>query len=208
METTPAQATVASATPGRVRIRLQRTAHSHHVAHRVKEHVGGQAGVTRVDANAVTGSVVVHYDRETTSLDDVIGMFRDIDVIVGSIGGLEEEEEPALGTPASRRLIGAVDRLDRRLAHATGYRVDLRLLFPASLFVLGLRQILVEGLGLTQVPGYVLLWYAFDAFWKLHRQMPPRGEAGAGQPTVDPSVTATLDATIEAAPSEPGVSHG
>jgi Heavy metal associated domain 2 len=208
METTQAQATVASATPGRVRIRLQRTALSHQVAHRVKEHVGGQDGVTRVDANTVTGSVVVHYNREMITLDDVIDMFRDVGVIVGSIAGLEGVEELSPGTPASRRLIEAVDRLDRRLAHVTGHRVDLRLLFPASLFALGIRQVLVEGLGLSQVPGYVLLWYAFDSFWKLHRELPLRGEAGVGQPTSDPAATTTLDATIEAVPSKPGDNRG
>ena len=29
---------------------------------------------------------------------------------------------------------------------------------------------LTSGLGLGQVPGYVLLWYTFDSFYKLHQR--------------------------------------
>jgi hypothetical protein len=28
----------------------------------------------------------------------------------------------------------------------------------------------MNGLGLSQVPGYVLLWYTFDSFYKLHQR--------------------------------------
>jgi hypothetical protein len=31
-------------------------------------------------------------------------------------------------------------------------------------------QLATRGLGMTEVPAYVLLWYAFDSFWKFHRQ--------------------------------------
>jgi len=197
--TTQARATIASATPGRVRVRLQRTEKSRDIVESVKEHVVGRPGVTQVSTSAVTGSVVVHYDRESASHDDIIGMFRDAGVIVESIAGLEGAEELSAPTPASQRVIEAVDRLDRRLARLTGYRVDLRLLFPAGLFAIGLRQALVEGLGLTDVPGYVLLWYAFDSFWKLHRELPARGGSNANRPAADTTVTATLDATTESA---------
>ena len=54
----------------------------------------------------------------------------------------------------------------------------------AGLGFIGLRQSLSEGLGLSQVPGYVLLWYAFDSFWKFHQQTrlgaPPDGPSGNG----------------------------
>lgn len=45
----------------------------------------------------------------------------------------------------------------------------LKLLFPLALAGVGLRQWVTQGLGLAQVPAYVLLWYAFDSFWKFHR---------------------------------------
>jgi hypothetical protein len=46
--------------------------------------------------------------------------------------------------------------------------VDLRFLFPLSLSLLALRQLLVKGWQLELIPWYVLAWYAFDSFIKLH----------------------------------------
>lgn len=180
MEKTEALGRVASVTPGRVRVRLHRSARQPHQVRQIHQHVEGQVGVTRVETNPTTGSVVVHYDHESVSFDDVMGMFRDVGVVVQNIGELEEAPMPGQ-SDTSTQIIDAVDDFDRRLSRLTGHKLDLRLLFPAGLFALGLRQVLVEGLGLTQVPGYVLLWYAFDSFWKFHRE-PRSTEAKARSP--------------------------
>jgi copper chaperone CopZ len=166
------QGVVASATPGRVRIRLEPRARADGTVHRVREHVARQAGIQQVTANPTTGSVVVHYDQATTTLDDIVEVCRDLGVVVGTMVGLEPPDEVALGTTTSQRLVDAVDRIDRQLARATGRKIDLRLLFPTALFALGLRQVMASGLGLNQIPGYVLLWYAFDAFVKFNRDVP------------------------------------
>jgi hypothetical protein len=175
MDKTEARGTVASATPGRVRVRLHRASRHPRVVRRVQQHVEQGEGVTRVEANPSTGSVVVHYDRHATTLDDVLGVFRDCGVVVGAVTESVDVGDILTGrTPASQQILDAVDDLDRRLFQITGQKMDLRLLFPATLFALGLRQALVEGFGLSQVPAYVLLWYAFDSFWKLQRELPPR----------------------------------
>lgn len=180
MEKTEALGKVASATPGRVRIRLHRSTRQPHRVRQIHAHVEGQAGVTRVETNPSTGSVVVHYDQNAVSFDEVLGMFRDVGVVVQSLGELEVEEAgPIPGQSAtSVRVIDAVDDIDRRLSHLTGHKFDLRVLFPIGLFAIGLRQVFVEGLGVTQVPGYVLLWYAFDTFWKFHREPRPTEPTG------------------------------
>jgi copper chaperone CopZ len=183
MDATEFQGMVASSIPGRVRIRLHPAARANGAVHRVKEHIAKQVGITRVAANPTTGSLVVHYDQSVTSLEDIIGVCADIGVIVGSFAGLDLDEASTTGTVTSRGIMEVVDRIDRRLSHATGRKVDLRLLFPAALFAVGLRQVIVEGFGLTRIPGYVLLWYAFDSFWKLH-QVPRRTDV-----SVEPSTT-------------------
>src|SRR5205807_541067 len=86
-------------------------------------------------------------------------------------------------------LIDAVERLDSDLARLTGRRIDLKLIFPAGLFALAIRQIATNGLGISQVPGYVLLWYAFDSFWKFHREPPHPNRPKRGRARAEVSVT-------------------
>jgi hypothetical protein len=86
----------------------------------------------------------------------------------------------------SARIVDTVTDLDRQLSLLTGRRVDLKLLFPLALGGVGLWRAARSGLGLAEVPAYVLLWYAFDSFWKFHRE-PARPAAGSpnGRPASD-----------------------
>jgi hypothetical protein len=67
-------------------------------------------------------------------------------------------------------ILDAVTDLDHRISELTGGKVDLKVLVPAGLGLMALRQVALNGLGLGQVPGYVLLWYTFDSFYKLHQR--------------------------------------
>src|SRR5262249_37441456 len=71
---------------------------------------------------------------------------------------------PARATARPRRRSSA-----RCFSRARGRTVDLKLLFRVALGAVGLRQFFTAGLGIAEVPAYVLLWYAFDAFYKLHQ---------------------------------------
>ncbi len=50
----------------------------------------------------------------------------------------------------------------------TNGMADLRLLVPLALSILAIRQVLVKGLQLEDIPWYILAWFAFDSFVKLH----------------------------------------
>ncbi|MHB1414581.1 MAG: HMA2 domain-containing protein [Chloroflexota bacterium] len=168
------QAHVVSSTPGRLRVRLHGPERGEKAAQKVREELG-KRGVEHVRTNARTGSIVVHFDRRRRSPHDVLAALEDAGVVV------TKTVEDLVGLPSvgpsitARQVTGSLDDLDRRLSRLTGRRVDLKLLFPLSLAALGLRQTLTVGLGLSQVPGYLLLWYAFDAFLRFNRQ-PPGGE--------------------------------
>jgi hypothetical protein len=143
---------------------------------RARDHLAGQPGVRDVETNAATGSIVVRYDPEERSGEDVLALLADVGVIVRDVLGADRL--PEVGhSQASRTLVDALADLDRRVSAATGNRVDLKVLFPAALGLLGVRQVASQGLGLSQVPGYVLLWYAFDAFVKLHQTPVAPGDA-------------------------------
>ncbi len=144
---------------------------------RARARLEGEPGVHRVETNHHTGSLLVHYDHHQHKTGDLIDILKDAGVIVRQVAEAGGNELPEVGrSKTSTSIMGALNDMDRRISYLTGQRVDLKLLFPLAMGALGLRQTLSQGLGLSQVPGYVLLWYAFDSFYKLHAPPAPGKE--------------------------------
>lgn len=191
MTTDTPHARVESAMPGRLRIRLDRSHRRDGALDQVQRRLGARDGVHSIRSNPATGSVLVHYDRDALDHADVLAMLGDAGVIIGDVA------ESVLGagefgqSVISVRILDAFADLDHRLSRATNGLVDVKLLFPLALGTLAVRQIVTTGLGLGTVPGYVLLWYAFDSFYKLHPRAHPTF-------THDPDVQAAEAAMSEA----------
>ncbi len=163
------QAYVVSNTPGRLRVRVRKEDRQAGVLPRLRSHLESQEGVREVTTNPGTGSVTIKYDRQSRSDNDLVRMIADAGVVL--MDTLSELSEPVPTAGPSTTAAGvqaAFSDLDRRIAAFTGHKVDMKLLFPATLGAIGLRQLFTTGLGISQVPAYVLLWYAFDSFWKMH----------------------------------------
>jgi hypothetical protein len=173
--------TIVSHSAGRVRVRLH-PAHRHEaVLGEVQQDLLTRAGISTVTTNTQTGSVLVQYDRHRLTRDDLLSMLRDVGIMARDMSGgaeeLPEALDPSAGgsevVPHSTTATGLMDALtdlDRRLSDLTGGKLDVKLLFPLGLGIMATRQIATAGLGLAEVPGYVLLWYAFDSFYKLHQR--------------------------------------
>jgi hypothetical protein len=187
---------VASHTPGRVRVRV-RNPHRHpEILHTVREQLEHKPGIDHVEVNAHSGSVLVHYDHHTSSMDDVLGCLRDVGVLVGSVAGADElpdvgGDEDAGHSSTAAGVVGTINDLDQRLSKLTGRKVDLKLLFPVALGAIGLQSALRSGIGFSEVPAYILIWYAFDSFWKFHSAAPARA---AGGETTTPAAAASSQA--------------
>jgi hypothetical protein len=69
-------------------------------------------------------------------------------------------------TPMAERLAAAFGGLNARVRDSTG-GVDLKLLLPLTLFLLGLRELLAAGKGVLPT-WYDLLWFAFGTFFMLN----------------------------------------
>lgn len=170
-------AVVASHIPGRLRVRLHRRSWHQHTITRLKQTIEAQPGVHEVEVNHTAGSVTVKYDTQTHGETGIFGLLEDLDVIVGTtIDAPHIEEAPADGgnghSKAAVTLAGALDDLDKRVAEFTGHTVNLRTLFPLGLVGLGVWRIVENGLMAEMVPGWLLIWLAFDAFVKLHPPAP------------------------------------
>jgi len=164
---------VASHTPGRLRLRVPAAAREPAAMQALHAHLTATLGPGHAQVNPTTGSVLVHYDRQTHSSADIARMVEDVCTMVGESVrdiGLEAPEEGSGSSSTSVRIVDAMTDLDRQLSLLTGRKIDLKLLFPLALGGIGLWRAARSGLGITEVPAYVLLWYAFDSFWKFHRE--------------------------------------
>src|SRR5215475_1236934 len=175
MSDTPPRSThhaeVASHIPGRLRVRLHRRSRHLHVMMHLKKTIEEHQGVHGVEVNHAAGSITVKYDEQTHGGMGIFDLLEDLDVIVGTVMHAPQIEEPTEGdgySKAAVTLAGALDDLDKSIAGLTGHTVNLRTLFPLSLAGLGVWRLWESGLMLEMIPGWLLLWLAFDSFVKLH----------------------------------------
>jgi hypothetical protein len=168
---------------------------------RIRDRLAQDPGVESVETRGKTGSVVVHYEPSQLSLDGLLAMLYEAGVVVhGMLAGEEIGPGPtgdgrSTGGAGTSRTAGsiieAVQDLDHRISEMTGQKLDLKTLFPLTLGAIGVRRLLQSGLGLAEIPTYVLLWYAFDAFYKLHRDT--QAAPPSPRPVDDNSVPITGD---------------
>ena len=169
-------ADVASHIPGRLRVRLHRKSRQPSVLRRLKHELTARPGVHGVEVNHAAGSVTVTYDAQAYQGTGILRLLKDLDVIVGTmleVPHLEASADERGHSQAALTLAEALDDLNQRLSWLTGHTLDLRVLFPLSLAGVGAWLIWKKGLMLETLPGWLLLWLAFDAFVKLHFLAPP-----------------------------------
>jgi hypothetical protein len=143
---------------------------------RLKDAIEEQEGIQGVEVNHTAGSLTVKYDPQAYQETAIWGVLKDLDVILGTTLEAPQIEAPAEGgghSKAAATLTGALDDLDKRAAALTGHTLNLRTLFPLTLAGIGAWRIWEQGLMFETVPGWLLLWLAFDAFVKLNVLTPP-----------------------------------
>lgn len=153
----PISTKVVSSTPGRLRLRV---AHSHRQPEkmqRIAKALSANSHINQVKTNVHHGSIVINHDG---SLENVLATLKDLGIIFADI--TEGNTEAAAGVSS------AVVDLNQRVKQSTHGAFDLRILFPVGLASLSVRQLFNKGLQLEVIPWYVLAWYAFDSFIKLH----------------------------------------
>ncbi len=169
-------AEVASHIPGRLRVRLHRGSRQQHTMTRLKHALEGQDGIQGVEVNHAAGSLTVKYDPQAYQETAIWGVLHDLDIILGTVIDAPQIEAPAEESghsTAATTLTGALDDLDKRTAALTGHTLNLRTLFPLSLAGIGAWRLWEQGLMFEMVPGWLMLWLAFDAFVKLNVLTPP-----------------------------------
>lgn len=156
----PIRVHLVSRAPGRVRLRVSSPHRHNHKMESIACALNERLEIYRVRTNVQSGSITVFHTREYSSFENICAILQDLGIIFHDV--TEGQSRAAAGVTQA-----AAD-LNQRVNRATRGAVDLRFLIPLSFSALALRQLLVKGLQLEIIPWYVLAWYAFDSFIKLH----------------------------------------
>jgi type II secretory pathway pseudopilin PulG len=92
-------------------------------------------------------------------------------------------------TQTASQVRDTVTELNQQIRWLTNDLLDLRLLVSIGLASFALRQILVRGVRLDEIPWYALAWYALDTFVKFHPD--------TDQPNPSPAEASVVPRTIE-----------
>ncbi len=162
---------IASSIPGRLRLRMYHPKIYPELIHRITTYLHNRPGIQQVNVNNTTGSVTIKYDTATHSHDSLLAMLHDIGVILHDVMVGEGSDLPGTGhCTAAIQITNAIRDIDLRVFELTGGKMDLKVIVPLAIGALGIRQIIREGLGISRIPGCVLLWYSLDVFYRLHQQ--------------------------------------
>ncbi|TAF12305.1 MAG: hypothetical protein EAZ77_00020 [Nostocales cyanobacterium] len=156
----PIATKIVSDTPGRLRLRIAPENRQAEKMQHIANFLTAQPRITQVRTNINHGSILIRHDGQNGTLAEILATLGDIGIIFADI--TQGKTEAAMG------ISNAVIDLNQRVEHATDGTVDLRFLFPFGLGILAMRQLIVKGMQLEVIPWYVLAWYAFDSFVKLH----------------------------------------
>jgi hypothetical protein len=166
-----AHARVASAVPGRLRIKLHPSKRNPALMKGVKQSLVSREGVHDVRVNDATGSITIHYDQARHSKENVLKLLEDVDTVFhclgheADFGSLEGGVDDAIG---SAGFLESLNDLNRRIYVMTGIPLDLKTIMPLAFAGAGLWSISKRGLMIEAVPGWLFLWLAFDMFVKMH----------------------------------------
>ncbi|WP_414575585.1 HMA2 domain-containing protein [Anabaena sp. CCY 9402-a] len=162
----PISTKIVSDTPGRLRLRV---AHAHRQADTM-QHIANtleaKPNVQEVRTNIDHGSILIKHDGTNGSFKDVLATLQDLGIIFAEITDGN--------TKAATTVASTVVDLNKRVKQATDGVVDIRFLFPLGLSILAVRQLIIKGLQFEIIPWYVLAWYSFDSFIKLHGITPQK----------------------------------
>nr|WP_235148003.1 MULTISPECIES: hypothetical protein [Fischerella] len=151
---------IISNTPGRLRLRV---AHSHRQKQemqRLAKTLEANSSINDVRMNVQQGSITIQHNADDESFKNVLAALYDLGIVFADI--------TAGKTEAAAGVSNSIVDLNQRVHDVTNGLIDLRIIMPIGLASLSIRQLLNKGLQLETIPWYVLAWYAFDSFIKLH----------------------------------------
>jgi hypothetical protein len=169
---------IVHAVPGRIRLKISRLKRDPKYAVAIRDRLLALPGIRSVEANPLTASVVVSYNAETTlpalvpSLSEAFHAFafpnldrKEVEAMLTAPANGNGSHAPS--TPLASRIHSWLGTMDESVDWVTGGNLDLRVLLPLSLFVLGVGR-LVSSSNVQFPTWFDFLWFSFGTFVALN----------------------------------------
>lgn len=141
--------------PGRVRFRIPLMVGKESDLKQVCSDMKKITGVNAVEFNAVTGSILFHFEERNVRADLLFAALI-------RLLGLEEELTKVPTSKLNKEFQNIVEALNQAVYSKTNGIIDLYTALPIILAVLGVSKIVSER-SLTLPTGLTLLWWAYNA---------------------------------------------
>src|SRR5262249_16792727 len=142
---------VVHAIPGRIRLKVTQVRKNPALASEIQARLATVEGISQVEANPLTGSVLLIYEAPDIASSDSLR------VLAEPLAALFPEFDPkdliaqqptaTDGAPSRSSLAGGITSffgtLNTEVQQVTGGNADLKILLPLTLFALGVRGVLV-----------------------------------------------------------------
>jgi hypothetical protein len=165
---------IVHAIPGRIRLKVAGVRDNPTLAGELHQRLVSLQGVKKVEANPRTGSVLILYEAaafaSAEALQEIAKPLAEV------FPGLEINEPQSCMASANgsgsmpsltQGIASFFAGLNKNIEAASGSAVDLRILLPLGLFVLGLRSLLVSDK--RPLPTwYDFLWFALGTYFMLN----------------------------------------
>jgi hypothetical protein len=163
--------------PHRTRIKLPRSHRDPVTVQKMTDSISRLSSVKDVQINDRTGSIVVYHEEDTQVLEHINGALSEVaGEVLEAILEAEGAEFPALSLVGT--LISSfMGKADDKLSDATHNVVDLKVMMPLAFLGAGLYQASQNAAWLSQVPAWVLFYFAYDSYTRFH---PTSGGGPAG----------------------------
>ncbi|QIZ71106.1 HMA2 domain-containing protein [Oxynema aestuarii] len=153
-----------SASPGRIRLRVESFYRNRDTLEAIATRLRAGLAVDRLRSNMQTGSLTIFYPSESLSVAEAIVRLEDL----GFPCITPPRHPPGDRSQAADEIVDVMTVFNSKVKQMSEGTVDLRFLVPLSFTLLALRQLTLKGWQLDVIPWYVLAWYGFDSFIKLH----------------------------------------
>ena len=165
--------------PGRMRIRVHGAKHNAKLFDRLKGALSHTDGITRIETNCDTGSMVIHCrnKRPRQFMHELVEQGRStqhFDLDIGQAGdmwaGIEKEATfLAAHSELARSVVNETVRLDQAVKRATDNTLDLKVLVPLGLAVVSFFYVGTD----VATPLWISLGvFSFNSFVALHPPLP------------------------------------
>jgi hypothetical protein len=188
---------VVHALPGRVRLKIPRVKENPKLAHQAQEKLSRVPGIQRVEANPVTGSLLIIYDLAMLASLETLGplgeIFAELFPEVESeelAAGLQELMEAGAGAHTTSGLLGVLNTLGNP---SLPRNLNWNLLLPLAFVLLGVRSLFTS----EEMPfpaWYDYLWFGLSTFVMLNRKWLERTSPTPSAPQVESPEASILPA--------------